>query len=372
MLIVAAGLGIAMANSPAAPLYFRTLQLPVGPLSVIHWVNDALMAVFFFLIGLEIKREFKDGHLSRWSDRRLPVIAAAAGMLVPALVYVLVIGGSPLLLRGWAIPAATDIAFALGVLALVGSRAPASLKLFLTTVAVVDDMGAVAIIAVAYSDDIHVVALAAAALIYLAMWALNRAGINRLAPFIALAIAFWAAVLFSGVHATVAGALAALTIPLVPSPGAPDSGLSPLHRLEQGIQPWVAYLIVPLFGFANAGVSFIGPGRAGLIAPLPLAVAAGLFLGKQIGIFGSVRLAVALGIARRPSGASWLQVYAVALLCGIGFTMSLLIGGLAFADPAMAAAVKLGVLAGSVLSAVLGLVLILLAGRRRRPTGGLS
>ena len=365
LLIAAAALAMALANSSAAPFYFRVLDTYLGPLTLLHWINDALMAVFFFLVGLEIKRELVDGNLSTWRDRRLPVIAAAAGMFVPAAVYLLITGGSPDLARGWAIPAATDIAFALGVLALLGRRAPASLKLFLTAIAIVDDIGAVLIIAVAYTDGVNLVALVAAGLIFLLMLGMNRAGETRTGPFVALAIALWVAVLLSGVHATVAGVLAALTIPVVRSPGAPDSSISMLHRLEHSIQPWVAYIIVPLFGFANAGVSLTGLTWPDLVAPLPLGIAAALVVGKQVGIFGSVRLAVALGIAKRPRGTSWLHIYGVAMLCGIGFTMSLFIGGLAFEDAGNAAAVKIGVLTGSLLSALLGYLLFLSAPRRK-------
>ena len=365
LLIAAAALAMALANSGAAPTYFRVLDVSLGPMTLLHWVNDALMAVFFFLVGLEIKRELVDGNLSTWRDRRLPVIAAAAGMFVPAAVYLLITSASPDLARGWAIPAATDIAFALGVLALLGRRAPASLKLFLTAIAIVDDIGAVLIIAVAYTAGVNLVALAAAGLIFLLMLGMNRGGETRTGPFIALAIALWAAVMLSGVHATVAGVLAALTIPVIRSPGGPDSPTSMLHRLEHSIQPWVAYLIVPLFGFANAGVSLAGLTWAALVAPLPLGIAAALVVGKQVGIFGSVRLAVALGIAKRPRGTSWLHIYGVALLCGIGFTMSLFIGGLAFDDSDHASAVKIGVLTGSLLSALLGYLLFLAAPRRK-------
>ena len=366
LLIAAAALAMALANSAAASIYFHALNSYLGPLSVLHWVNDALMAVFFFLVGLEVKRELMDGNLSTWRDRRLPIIAAAAGMVVPAVVYLFITNGSPSLLRGWAIPAATDIAFALGVLALLGSRAPASLKLFLTSVAVIDDVGAVAIIALAYTAAINIMALLAAALILLLMLGMNRAGERRLGPFLALALGLWLAVLLSGVHPTVAGVLAALTIPVDRSPGAPDTAQSLLHRLEHMIQPWVAYLIVPIFGFANAGVSLHGLDWLSLLAPLPLGIATALFVGKQVGIFGSVWAAVALGIAKRPRGTSWLQIYGVSLLCGIGFTMSLFIGGLAFDDPALADAVKIGVLGGSVVSAVVGYFVFLAASRSQR------
>jgi NhaA family Na+:H+ antiporter len=331
------------------------------------------MAIFFLLVGLEIKREFVDGRLTTWADRRLPFIAALAGMIAPALIYLAIAGSVPGLTRGWAIPAATDIAFAIGVLALLGRHAPASLKLFLATVAIVDDMGAVAIIAVAYTADLNLFALGAAAIILLLMAGMGRRGERRLWLFLVFAAALWLAVLLSGVHATVAGVLAALTIPIDRTPGAPDAPTSPLHRLEHALQPWVAFLIVPLFGFANAGVSLGGLGWAEVFAPLPLATAAGLFLGKQMGIFAAVRGAVALGWATRPSSATWLQVYGVALLCGIGFTMSLFIGGLAFADPLLAAELKIGVLAGSITSAIAGYLVLRLApgGKRAEaPEGG--
>lgn len=366
LLMSAAALAMAVANSPVAATYFHTLHAYLGPLSVLHWINDALMAVFFFLVGLEIKREFIDGHLATWADRRLPIIAAAAGMIVPAMVYLGAIGFSDTLARGWAIPAATDIAFAIGILALLGSRAPASLKLFLTTVAIVDDMGAVAIIALAYTAKINIVALLAAGVILLLMFGMNKAGEKRLWPYLILAVALWLAVLLSGVHATIAGVLAALTIPITTSPGTPDDAHSPLHRLEHAIQPWVAFGIVPLFGFANAGVALNGLGWAELFAPLTLGIAAGLFVGKQLGVFASVRLAVALGFGSRPHGATWLQVYGVAMLCGVGFTMSFFIGGLAFTDPVLASEVKIGVLGGSILSAVLGYLLLRIAPARPR------
>jgi NhaA family Na+:H+ antiporter len=358
LLMAAAALAMAVANSGLGSRYHAALHAPLGPLPVVDWINDGLMPLFFLLVGLEIKREFVDGHLSTWTDRRLPLIAAVAGMALPALIFLLVTAGVPGLARGWAIPAATDIAFALAVLALLGSRAPTSLKLLLTTIAIADDMGAVAIIALAYTATIKLAALAAAAVILLVMLVLNRRGETRLWPYLLLAVALWLAVLLSGVHATIAGVLAALTIPVRRSAGTPDDAASPLHRLEHGLQPWVALGIVPLFGFANGGVALGGLDRDDLFGPLPLAIAAGLFLGKQIGIFASVQLAVAMGIASRPAGASWLQVYGMAMLCGIGFTMSLFIGGLAFADPVLGEAVKIGVLGGSLLSAVAGYLLL--------------
>jgi Na+:H+ antiporter, NhaA family len=362
LLMLVAALALIIANSPYAGNYFHTIHATtgpeltpkLGPMTVHLWINDALMAVFFLLVGLEMKREFVDGHLATWSDRRLPVIAAAAGMVVPACVYLFITGGDPALIRGWAIPAATDIAFAIGVLALLGSRAPTSLKLFLTTVAIVDDMGAVMIIALFYTAELNLLALAAAGGLWLAMMALNRLGVMRLWPYLFLAALLWYATLLSGVHATIAGVLAAFAIPLRRTIAAPDAEDSPLHRLEHALAKPVAFIIVPLFGFANAGVSLGGVGIDQLLAPLPLGIALGLFAGKQIGIFGSVWASVKLGLAVRPKDANWVQVYGVSLLCGIGFTMSLFIGGLAFADPAMADAVKIGVLMGSVASAITG------------------
>jgi Na+:H+ antiporter, NhaA family len=364
ILICSAALAMLVANSRYADGYFHGLHAMMGPLSLLHWINDGLMALFFLLVGLEIKREFVDGHLSSWSDRALPSIAAAGGMAVPAVVYLMIVGTTPGLARGWAIPAATDIAFAIGVMALLGRRVPASLKLFLTTVAIVDDMGAVAIIALAYTSQIKGVALLAAAMIMGAMFILNRVGVTRLWPYIALAAFLWLAVLLSGVHATIAGVLAATLIPIRRTPGEPDAEDSPLHRLEHGLHPWVAYAIVPVFGFANAGVSFAGIGLEQMLAPLPLGVAAGLFLGKQVGVFSSLWLGVKLGLAARPAGATWLQIYGVCLLCGIGFTMSLFIGGLAFTDALLVDEVKIGVLGGSLLSALAGFAMLRLAPQR--------
>jgi NhaA family Na+:H+ antiporter len=372
LLMVAAAIAMIAANSPLAHGYFALLHFetgPVlssklGPMSVHLWINDALMAVFFLLVGLEIKREVVDGGLSSPERRRLPLIAAAAGMLAPMAVYFAVAGGYPALHRGWAIPAATDIAFAIGVLALLGSRVPASLKLLLTALAIVDDMGAVAIIALGYTDSLDVAALAAAGVIAAGMWGMNRRGVKALAPYLIGFALLWFAVLLSGVHATIAGVVAALTIPVTKSPGAPDDAQSPLHRLEHGLHPWVAFGIVPLFGFANAGVSLAGFSVATLGQPLVLAILLGLFVGKQLGIFGSIALAVKLGIAQQPRGANWWQVYGMALVAGIGFTMSLFIGGLAFADPAVQDQVKIGVLAGSLLSALLGFAVLRFAPSR--------
>jgi NhaA family Na+:H+ antiporter len=370
VLMFAAAAALIVANSPWGDAYQHLLHAEtgpilsekLGPMTVHLWINDGLMAIFFLLVGLEIKREFVDGRLSTWERRRLPVIAAAAGMALPAVFYLLLTHDVAGLAAGWAIPAATDIAFAIGVLALLGSRAPTSLKLFLTTVAIADDLGAVAIIAVAYTAKLDTVALGCAAGILFVLYAMGKNGVARLWPYLIGAGLLWYAVLLSGVHATVAGVLAAATVPLVRTPGAPDAAHSPLHRLEHGLAPWVAFLIVPLFGFANAGVSLEGMRLADLLAPLPLGIAAGLFLGKQLGIFGAVWVTVRLGLGAKLRGATWLQIYAVSVLCGIGFTMSLFIGALAFpGDPARVEEAKIGVLAGSFLSAIAGYVLLRLA-----------
>jgi Na+:H+ antiporter, NhaA family len=364
LLIGAAALAMLIANSPLASDYFDMLNRKLGPLSLLHWINDALMALFFLLVGLEIKREFVDGHLSTWADRRLPMIAAAAGMVVPALIYLAITNDDLPLARGWAIAAATDIAFAIGVLALLGSRAPASLKLFLTTVAIVDDMGAVAIIAIAYTSAIKGYALLAALIILGAMFAANRAGVTRIRWYLIGFVLLWLAVLLSGVHATIAGVLAALVVPVRVTKAAPDAEDSTLHRMEHLLHKPVAWVIVPLFGFANAGVTL---GGSSALATLPVAIALGLFLGKQIGIFSSVWIAVKLKIAAKPAEASWMQIYGVSLLCGIGFTMSLFIGGLAFPGAAEAEGVKIGVLMGSLLSAIAGYAVLRFA--KPRVTG---
>jgi NhaA family Na+:H+ antiporter len=370
LLIAAATAALLAANGPFGEAYLHFLHAEtgpeltpkLGPMTVHLWVNDGLMAIFFLLVGLEIKREFVDGRLATWKQRRLPVIAAAVGMVVPAVIYLALTAGTPGLSRGWAIPAATDIAFAIGVLALLGSRAPTSLKLFLTTVAIVDDMGAVAIIALAYTDSLNTLALGGAALVLFGMYFLGKSGVSKLWPYLIGAAALWYLVLLSGVHATIAGVLAAMMIPIVKTPGSPDAPDSPLHRLEHAISPWVGFAIVPLFGFANAGVDLAGMGLEDVFAALPLGIAAGLFFGKQIGIFAAVWLSVRFGIASRMRGATWLQVYAVSTLCGIGFTMSLFIGALAFPNNAeLIEEAKIGVLLGSFASAVTGYLILRLA-----------
>ena len=352
------------ANSPLSGAYFGLLDAKVFGLSVLHWVNDALMALFFLLVGLEIKREVLDGQLSTWPRRVLPGVAALGGMIVPALVYLSVTRADPGLRGGWAIPAATDIAFALGVLALLGSRVPASLKVFLTALAILDDLGAIVIIALFYTEGLSLPMLAAAALCILALLCLNRFGIRRLSPYLVIGVLLWIFVLRSGIHATLAGVALALTIPLTADPGAPRSEASPLHRLEHGLHPWIAFAVIPIFGLANAGVSFASTSLDAALGALPVGIALGLFLGKLVGVYGVSILVIRLGLAGLPAGASRLHFFGVALLCGIGFTMSLFIGALAFPDrPDLTDSTKIGVLAGSVLSALAGWLVLRFASK---------
>jgi NhaA family Na+:H+ antiporter len=364
LLMAAAAAAMLCANSGLSSDYFAVLNMYIGPMSLLHWINDALMAVFFLLVGIEVKREFSDGHLTSWADRRLPVVAAGAGMALPAFVYLGFTAAEPSLLRGWAIPAATDIAFAMGVLALLGRRVPTSLKLLLATIAIVDDVGAVAVIAFFYTDDLNMAASLAAFAVWLLMLLLGRIQVVRLWPYCALAVVLWVAVFLSGIHATIAGVMAAFAIPFRRTIAAPDAKDSVLHRLEHLLAKPVAFIIVPLFGFANAGVTL---GQESALDPLPLGIAAGLFVGKQVGIFGSIWLAVKFGLSTKPAHASWGQIYGIALLCGIGFTMSLFIGGLAFNGPHLADSVKIGVLMGSLLSAIAGWIVL-----RFVPTNGPS
>lgn len=367
LLLVASAIALILANSPLAHLYFGLLHLEVGPeltkklgpMSLHLWINDGVMAVFFLLVGLEIKREFLDGRLAGWEQRRLPVIAAGAGMAVPALIYLATVGGSGDLADGWAIPAATDIAFAVGVLALLGNRVPTSLKLFVLTVAIVDDLGAVAIIAFAYTPSINSLALGIAAGIVVLLYAAGKNGVHRLSIYLLGGALSWYFVLISGVHATVAGVLTAAAVPLVKAPGARDAPGSPLQRLEHKLSPLASFVIIPLFGFANAGVSLAGVGMENLVSPLPLGIAAGLFFGKQLGIFIAIWLAVKLGLGKLPKGANWRQIYGVSILCGIGFTMSLFIGSLAFPNyPLLVEEAKIGILLGSLLSASVGFLVL--------------
>ena len=309
-------------------------------------------------MGLEIKREVLDGQLSKPSRLILPGVAALGGVVAPALIYSAVNLGTPEHLRGWAIPAATDIAFALGVLSLLGSRAPASLKIFLTAIAILDDLVAILIIAIFYTDQLNVLALSLAGGVTVALVALNRFKVTWLWLYLLLGAALWLCVLKSGIHATLAGVVLAMTIPLRPSRGRPDDPHSPLHQLEHALHKPVAFVIVPLFGLANAGVSFAGMTLATVLAPVPIGVALGLFLGKQAGVFLAAMAVIKLGFADMPRDATVRQLYGVALLCGIGFTMSLFIGNLAFADPLLLDEVKIGVLSGSIVSAVAGYLLL--------------
>ncbi len=363
LLLAAAVIALFLDNSRLSPLYDALLDTPVairvGALSLdkplLLWINDGLMAIFFFLVGLEIKKEMLAGALSSRQQAALPIIAALGGMAVPAMVYALINIGDAAALRGWAIPAATDIAFALGVLALLGSRVPPALKVFLLALAIIDDLGAIVIIALFYTAKLSLLALALAAAGIVTLALLNASGVTRLAPYVLVGIFIWVCVLKSGVHATLAGVVVALAIPLRAEGQAP---YSPLESVRTALHPWVTFLVTPLFAFANAGVSLDGFTLAKLFAPIPLGIALGLFVGKQMGIFGASYLAVKSGLARMPEGATWSQLYAVAIIAGIGFTMSLFIGMLAFDEAAFAADVRIGVLSGSLLSAAVGYVLM--------------
>ena len=363
VLIGAALLGMVWANSPFAHEYHDLLHAKVGlssaayglNLTVHEWVNDGLMAVFFFLIGLEIKREVLVGELSSLRKAALPAIAAAGGMILPAIICVAFIWHDPALIKGWAIPAATDIAFALAVLALAGSGLPPALKVFLTALAVIDDLGAILIIAVFYTPNLSVAALLVAGFVLVVMIVLNRLRVVAPWPYVLLTFVLWFCVFESGIHATLAGVAAALTIPM-----------ASLRRMEHALHPYVAFLVVPLFGLFNAGVSFAGMSFAVLLQPLPLGVALGLFAGKQIGIFGSAWLASKFGI-ERPSGVTWAMTYGVALLGGIGFTMALFIGSLAYDSQELLDQTKIGVFAGSLLAALGGYFVLRAAARRAVP-----
>ncbi|KQU61621.1 sodium:proton antiporter [Sphingomonas sp. Leaf339] len=355
VLMAAAVAAILVANSPLAAEYEHLLHVSVGGMGVLHWINDGLMALFFLMIGLEVKREMIAGHLASWDRRVLPGVAALAGMVVPALVYLGINGGDPANWRGWAIPAATDIAFALGILALLGSRIPVSLKILLTAIAVIDDLLAIVVIALFYTGQIALLPLLAASAGVALLMVLNRFGVRTLWPYMLIGVGIWYGVLLSGVHATLAGVAVALTIPMKEV----AASESPLDRLARRLHPGITFLIVPIFGFANAGVSFAGMTIHDAVAPLPLGIAAGLLIGKQLGIFTAIVAMVRLGWADMPMGANWRQVHGMAVLCGIGFTMSLFIGGLAFADAGDAmGAVKLGVFAGSLLAGGAGYLLL--------------
>jgi NhaA family Na+:H+ antiporter len=367
VLMLSAALAMLVANSPLAPFYFDGFHAEILGLSLLHWINDALMALFFLLVGLEIKRELVVGQLATWRDRALPGFAAIGGMVVPALIYIAFNYGDPAAARGWAIPSATDIAFSLGVLALLGSRVPLALKIFLTALAILDDLGAVIIIAAVYSSELSPMMLGLAALTVAVLVVVNTSRVTALWPYILLGLLLWFFVFRSGVHATIAGVLLAATIPVRTQAGeAMDSAdPSPLRRIEHAISPWVAFLILPLFGFANAGVALGGVGLAAVTHPVTLGSALGLFIGKQIGVFSGAWLTVKAGWAALPNGSNWIEVYGVAILCGIGFTMSLFIGLLAFNTDEFHDATKIGVLAGSLLSAIVGWVYLRIVCRPR-------
>lgn len=358
-----------VANSGLSEWYAQLLavkaQVSVGDFAIakpiLLWINDGFMAVFFFLVGLELKREVMAGELSDKKKVVLPLLAALGGIVLPATIYALVNRHDPAALRGWAIPAATDIAFALGVLALLGSRVPVTLKIFLASIAVIDDLAAIIIIAVFYTSELSVGSLLLSMLFLSWLFILNRMGITAKTPYILLSIALWVAVLKSGVHATLAGVAVAAFIPYRPVKGAPEGSETLVEVLEHQIQPWVAYGILPIFAFANAGVPLGDLTFGALLEPVPLGIALGLFLGKQLGVFGASWLAVKSGIASLPEGANWRHVYGVALLCGIGFTMSLFIGSLAFEQSGATGTGfqdRLGILVGSLLSAIGGVVVL--------------
>lgn len=365
LLICAALIAMLAVNSPASIWYDGFLNIPVaiqfGDFTIakpsLLWINDGLMAIFFFLIGLEIKREVLAGELSEPSRVVLPAIAALGGMAVPAAIYAAINWGEPVAMKGWAIPSATDIAFALGVLALLGNRVPQSLKLFLMTLAIIDDLGAIVIIALFYTTNLSISSLVIAVLSVLALFALNRKGILRLTPYFLVSFVLWVAVLKSGVHATLAGVIAAFFIPYKIAEG---ESSTQLEQLEHDLHPSVAYAILPLFAFANSGIPFDGISVDAFLHPVPLGIAVGLFIGNQVGVFGFSCLAIKLGIAKLPEKVSWMQLYGVAALCGIGFTMSLFVGSLAFEQggPDYAIDERLGILVGSLLSGVVGYLVL--------------
>jgi len=374
MLITAALLAIIAENSFFNNYYDALLGTPVeiriGGFEIakplLLWVNDGLMAIFFFLIGLEVKREFLAGELSDPARVILPIFAAIGGMAIPALIYTSINWGNPIAMKGWAIPAATDIAFALGVLALLGSRAPQALKLFLMTLAIIDDLGAIVIIALFYTAELSINSLLIAIGAGILLFVLNRRGVLSIAPYLLIGVIMWAAVLKSGVHATLAGVITAFFIPFKKEPG---EKVTQLERLEHDIHPAVAYAILPLFAFTNSGVPLTGVTIDSLLNPVPLGIAAGLFLGKQIGVFGFSWLAIKVGISKMPNTINFRQLYGVSALCGIGFTMSLFVGSLAFEQggPNYAIDDRIGILIGSFMSGILGFLILRLQKNHPKP-----
>lgn len=371
-MLVAAALAMLVANSSLEPMYHAYLAqtLTVGftdpeghavvafQKPLLLWVNDFFMAIFFLFAGLEIKRELFKGALSSLKRAALPIIAAACGMAIPAVVYLFINQAHPEFHHGWAIPAATDIAFAVGVVALASSRVPSSIKVLLLAIAVVDDLGAMLVIALFYNSDIYMPALTVAGVMTAILFVFNRLKITNYGPYFLIAFILWAAMFKAGIHPTIAGVIMAFMIPL--NKDVHDRNC-PLERLAEMLKPWVVFAILPVFAFANAGVSFAGMGLEALLHPVTLGIGLGLFIGKQIGIFGSVWACVKTGLCHMPTRASWLQVYGMSVLCGIGFTMALFVGGLAFEGHGMDAYVRMGVMAGSVLSAVVGYAILYFA-----------
>jgi len=372
LLALAALVALVLSNSPLQSYYEAFLNTP----SAVHlagdwlvlskptlvWINDLWMAVFFFLVGLEIKRELLEGELASRAQALLPAGAALGGMVVPALIYAAINSGDPVGLRGWGIPMATDIAFALGILVLLGSRVPASLKIFLTAVAIIDDLGAILVIAFFYTAELSVSMLLAAGVGIGVLWVLNRCRVMAVGPYVLVGLVIWVFVFKSGVHATLAGVVTALAVPLSDARGG-----SPLKTAEHALHPWVAYLVLPVFAFANAGVSLAGVSFSTLTQSVPLGIASGLVVGKTIGVFGASWLLMRFCGAKLPHQSSWLQFFGVCVLCGVGFTMSLFIGSLAFegADAVLGVQVKMGVILGSLVSAALAVSLLSLAPSRK-------
>ena len=362
-LMAATALALIVANSPLSAVYFATFEAPVAigvaPLAmtktVSHWINDGLMVIFFLLVGAEIKKEFVKGSLADRKSAALPIIAAAGGMLVPALIYTAFNWGDPSALRGWAIPAATDIAFVVGVMALLAARVPPALKAFLLALAIIDDLGAIIIIALFYTEHLSMQALGLAVAGIATLLAMNRFGVWKTWPYLIVGLFVWLCVLKSGVHATLAGVFTALCIPTTPDPKDHDN---PLEKLEHALSPWVSFGIVPIFAFANAGVSLAGVSPTDLLTPIPLGIALGLLIGKTVGVYGASKLAIAAGFGAMPHGTTTTQLFGAAVLAGIGFTMSLFIGMLAFPDPALADELRIGVLVGSTISAIFGYLIL--------------
>ncbi|MDA8834339.1 Na+/H+ antiporter NhaA [Candidatus Pelagibacter bacterium] len=369
VLLIAAIIALVISNSSLSNLYFDTLNqyLFIGindfglKLSVHHWINDLLMAIFFFFVTLEIKREFIQGELSNLKKALLPIIGAVGGMVVPALVYVFINLGNSETLNGWAIPSATDIAFSLGILSLLGSRVPISLKVFLTALAIIDDLGAILIIAFFYSGDLSISYLSLILISYILLLTLNKFGVKKFIPYLIIGAFMWFFTYKSGIHATIAGVLLASTIPH----RIKEKDFSLLIKLEHAISPYVAFMIMPIFAFANAGVSLEGLSLTSLLEPVPLGILLGLFVGKQVGVMVLSFIAVKFGVAQMPDKSSWLSLYGVSILTGVGFTMSLFVGNLAFAENIQYIdGVKIGVLAGSLLSTVFGYFILLYASKK--------